>query len=547
MNVNRGKMTAVAVLAVTLLVVGGVTGYGLHRAGTVGQPFVEDGRLKVMASFYPMYDFARKVGGDRIQVKDMVPAGTEPHDWEPAATDIRNLEDADVFVYNGADLEHWAEDVLDTLENQDLVVSEASDGVELLDGGHDHAHGDEGKDPHVWLDPMRAKQEMKNIRDALVKADPENGDYYEANYEKYAGEFDELDQEFRDGLKGTKSRDIIVAHEAFGYLCNAYDLKQLAIEGLTPDSEPDPAKMQEVIEYAKKYDIHTIFFEELASPKVAKTVAKEVDAVTAVLNPIEGLSDRGRRGLFFCDEEESGGAQEGIELKVQDSSCNKKGEIMGILIENLSFHYTGTPVLDQVNLEVKDGDYAILTGENGSGKSTFLKLLLGELKAQEGSITVNGKDISATFGKGDLGYVPQNSISRNQNFPATVEEIMMTGVYSSSWKARFRAKKEIPRLKAALAEMEMEEFWKRRIGDLSGGQQQRVMLARALAGKPKILILDEPTTGMDMVSVKTLAEVLRKRNEEQGLTILMVTHGNSGEFKGANRFFKAEEGRIDEV
>ena len=131
---------------------------------------------------------------------------------------------------------------------------------------------------------------------------------------------------------------------------------------------------------------------------------------------------------------------------------------MGILIENLSFHYTGTPVLDQVNLEVKDGDYAILTGENGSGKSTFLKLLLGELKAQEGSITVNGKDISATFGKGDLGYVPQNSISRNQNFPATVEEIMMTGVYSSSWKARFRAKKEIPRLKAALAEMEMADI-----------------------------------------------------------------------------------------
>ena len=240
---------------------------------------------------YPMYDFARKVGGDRIQVKDMVPAGTEPHDWEPAATDIRNLEDADVFVYNGADLEHWAEDVLDTLENQDLVVSEASDGVELLDGGHDHAHGDEGKDPHVWLDPMRAKQEMKNIRDALVKADPGNGDYYEANYEKYAGEFDELDQEFRDGLKGTKNRDIIVAHEAFGYLCNAYDLTQLAIEGLTPDSEPDPAKIQEVIEYAKKYDIHTIFFEELVSPKVAKTVAKEVDAVTAVLNPIEGLSE----------------------------------------------------------------------------------------------------------------------------------------------------------------------------------------------------------------------------------------------------------------
>ena len=220
---------------------------------------------------------------------------------------------------------------------------------------------------------------------------------------------------------------------------------------------------------------------------------------------------------------------------------------MGISIENLSFHYTGTPVLDQVNLEVKDGDYAILTGENGSGKSTFLKLLLGELKAQEGSIKVNGKDISATFGKGDLGYVQQNSISRNQNFPATVEEIMMTGIYSSSWRARFRAKKEIPRLKAVLTEMHMEEYCKRPIGELSGGQQQRVMLARALVGNPKILILDEPTTGMDTVSVKTLARVLKKRNEEQGLTILMVTHGKSSEFKGSNCFFRAEEGRIDDV
>ena len=102
-------------------------------------------------------------------------------------------------------------------------------------------------------------------------------------------------------------------------------------------------------------------------------------------------------------------------------------------------------------------------------------------------------------------------------------------------------------MKAVLAEMEMEEYWKRRIGELSGGQQQRVMLARALVGNPKILILDEPTTGMDTVSVKTLARVLKKRNEEQGLTILMVTHGNSSEFKGANRFFRAEEGRIDEV
>ena len=131
MNFDRGKMAAAAVLAATLLVVSGVTGYGLSRAGTVGQPFADDGRLKVMTSFYPMYDFARKVGGDKIQVKDMVPAGTEPHDWEPAATDIRNLEDADVFVYNGADLEAVVKDTIErafiegrtTITTADLIRS----------------------------------------------------------------------------------------------------------------------------------------------------------------------------------------------------------------------------------------------------------------------------------------------------------------------------------------------------------------------------------------------------------------------------------------
>ena len=214
---------------------------------------------------------------------------------------------------------------------------------------------------------------------------------------------------------------------------------------------------------------------------------------------------------------------------------------MGFLIENLSFHYTGTPVLEQVNLEVKDGDYVILTGENGSGKSTFLKLLLGELKAQEGSITVNGKDISATFGKGDLGYVPQNSISRNQNFPATVEEIMMTGVYSSSWKARFQVKKEIPRLKAALAEMEMEEFWKRRIGDLSGGQQQRVMLARALVGNPKILILDDSTSAVD---TRTDALIRKAFREEIPNTTKIIIAQRVSSIEDADQIIVLDDGKI---
>ena len=263
----------------------------------------EKGKLSVYASFYPMYDFAQKVGGDRVEVHNMVPPGTEPHDWEPAPSDIANLEDADVFVYNGAGMEHWVDKVLASLGNKELVAVEASKGLALLEGHDEHEgeeehageveeeHEGEEHDPHVWLSPKNAKQEMANIKEALVKADPANKDYYEQNYQKYAAEFDALDKEFREALSPLPDKDIIVSHQAFGYLCADYGLNQVAIEGLSPDSEPDPARMAEIIDFTKEHQVKVIFFEELVSPKVAQAVADATAAETEVLNPLEGLND----------------------------------------------------------------------------------------------------------------------------------------------------------------------------------------------------------------------------------------------------------------
>ncbi len=253
------------------------------------------GKLKVYTSFYPLYDFARKVGGDKVDVTNLVPAGTEPHDWEPATTDILSLEKGDILIYNGAGMEHWVDQVTSSLENKNLVLVEASDGLTLLEGGeeeeeeHDDAEGS-GYDPHVWLSIRNAKKEMENIKNAFVKADPDNSDYYEENYTKYAAGFDELDQKFTSELSAAANKDIVVAHKAFAYLCADYGLNQVAIEGLAADSEPDAKRMAEIIEFAKSNNINTIFFEELVSPKVAETIASEIGAKTDVLNPLEGLT-----------------------------------------------------------------------------------------------------------------------------------------------------------------------------------------------------------------------------------------------------------------
>lgn len=299
-------------------------------------------KLNIKVSFYPMYEFTKSITGDLANVEVLVPPGVEPHDWEPTAKDMADISDADVLVYNGAGMEGWAQQIVDGAAGSDLITIEASKGLQINEGtehehehehehsheeeaaaeadhdhdhqhdesategsGHDHSHNDTavseadhdhdhdhgGLDPHVWLDPVMAIREVQTIEAALSAAFPGNAAAFHANSDAYIAKLEKLDQDFRAGLQNTKRKDFITQHAAFGYLAQQYGLTQVPIAGLSPEQEPSAAQMAKIVEFAKANKVTTIFFETLVSSSVADTIAQEIGAKTAVLNPIEGLTE----------------------------------------------------------------------------------------------------------------------------------------------------------------------------------------------------------------------------------------------------------------
>lgn len=263
----------------------------------------DDGKLKIITTFYPMYEFTKNIVGDRADVELLIPSTIEPHDWEPTPKDISNIQNADLFVYNSDEMETWVADIEASINNDKVSIVEASKGIELIEAAeeeeHDHAHAEEAHehehshdaDPHVWLSPVLAQQEVQTITDAIVKADPENKEYYKTESSEYIEELKALDEKYRTELAKKTSNEFITQHTAFSYLAKEYGLVQVPISGISPSEEPSAAKLAELKSYAQDHKIKVIYFEELTSSKVADTLAKELGADTEVLNALEGLSD----------------------------------------------------------------------------------------------------------------------------------------------------------------------------------------------------------------------------------------------------------------
>jgi zinc transport system substrate-binding protein len=249
---------------------------------------------QVVATVYPLWEFSRQVAGARADAVALVPPGVEPHDWEPSPRDVALVQRASVFVHSGTGLDAWSQKLLAGGASPSVVV-DASRGLDLIRSGG-------VTDPHVWLDPALARAQVQAIEAGLARADPGGRETYAANARAYLARLDALDQAFSRGLEDCARRDVVTAHAAFGYLARRYRLTQLAVMGLSPEGEPNPADMAALVKRARGLGVTHVFFEPLVSPRIAETLGREIGARPLTLDPVEGLTPSDREaGLGYIE------------------------------------------------------------------------------------------------------------------------------------------------------------------------------------------------------------------------------------------------------
>ena len=279
-------------LIFSIILVGCSNGGDLKKEGP-------DEVKEVYTSMYPVYAMVKYIGGDKVNVSNIMPNNRDAHHWEPKAKDIINLSEADILFINGLGMESWLEKTKESLG--DLKIVDLSKDLDLIkideehDNNHEeddhdheeHHHHNSEYDPHIWLSLDNLEDELERICDELSKISPENKKYFEDNLSKYENEIEKIEDEYEDKFDKYEGRAIIVPHEAFGYLVKDLELIQISIEGINSDSEPGSGRLKEIIDYAKKNSIKTVFYEKGGSKEAAETIAREINGEVKEISTLE--------------------------------------------------------------------------------------------------------------------------------------------------------------------------------------------------------------------------------------------------------------------
>lgn len=287
----RRRLLPLAALAAATAVLLSACGSGSSSSGAPSA----GGPLPVVAAFYPLQYAVEQVGGDRVSVTSLTAAGAEPHDLELTPQQVAAVSDAGLVVYLKG-FQSSVDEAVDQAGGANAL--DAGAGISTLaptqgevDEAKESGEAPPAYDPHVWLDPTNMARIVDAVATRLSAADPAGAQQYAANAAALTQKLTALDAEWKAGTATCANRDLVVSHEAFGYLAKRYGLTQVGISGLAPDAEPSPAKVAEVADFVRANDVRTIYYETLVDPKVAQTVASETGAATAVLDPLEGLAE----------------------------------------------------------------------------------------------------------------------------------------------------------------------------------------------------------------------------------------------------------------
>ena len=300
---------ATVLLLLALSILSGACGGARKEAGNTGlrtatdQP--EDGNSTgaanlesrtalVVTTLYPLEYFARRIGGDSIEVVNLISNGVEAHDFEPSPGDMQKLDSADLIIFNGSDFEPWMVGALGAIGKEGRTVLEAGHG--LTDHGVD-GHDGERVDPHVWLDPLRAAEQARLVQNGLSHARPALGEAYAEHADALIHELEQLDRQFQSGLVDCRLREFVTSHDAFGYLARRYGLETIPITGLSPEAQPSPRDLARLTNTIRGLGIKYVMAESVLNSSLARTLADEVDAELLILHSLESLTeDQSERG-----------------------------------------------------------------------------------------------------------------------------------------------------------------------------------------------------------------------------------------------------------
>lgn len=266
-------------------------------------------KMQVVTTLFPLYDFARIIGGEKAEVSMLLPPGVEPHSFEPRPENVVRVNRADLFIYTNPLMEPWAAGIIAGVDRGKVEIVEGGKGIELMQapGGDAHGHGHDAErgrgseDPHVWLDLDNAARMAGNIRDAFVARDPANAQYYRQNAAQLTAELAALDARFRQTLEKSPKKVLLHGgHYAFGYLAKRYGLKYVSASAVNADAEPTPAKLAELVQLMRRERLNYVYTEELLSPRVAETIARETGAKVLMLRAGHNITKKDlERGVSF--------------------------------------------------------------------------------------------------------------------------------------------------------------------------------------------------------------------------------------------------------